>query len=179
MDLNVKGKVALITGAGEGIGKLTALMLAAEGANVALCDIDESKAKSASEEVRAKGVNALAFQLDVRDKDQVDAVTEKVMAQFNQVDLLAHIPGRGERKSFLKTTREDWDFSIQLNLYGPLNTIGSVINHMVQRKTGKIVTIISDAGKLGEARNLCLFRGQGGGRWLYQGAGSGGGSQQY
>ena len=156
MDLNVKGKVAWITGGGEGIGKLTALMLAEEGADIVLCDIDDSKVKSAAEEIRAKGTRVLPFKLDVREKDQVEGVMERTLAEFEHIDLLAHIPGRGERKSFLETTKKDWDFSIQLNLYGPLNTIGTVINHMVERKTGKIVTIISDAGKVGEPRN-CVY----------------------
>jgi 2-hydroxycyclohexanecarboxyl-CoA dehydrogenase len=156
MDLDVKGKVAWITGGGEGIGKLTATMLAQEGADIVLCDIDEVKVQQAAEEIRSKGVRVLPFKLDVRDKEQVTSVMDRSLAEFNNVDLLAHIPGRGERKSFLQTTREDWDFSIQLNLYGPLNTISAVINHMAERKTGKIVTIISDAGKLGEPRN-CVY----------------------
>jgi 2-hydroxycyclohexanecarboxyl-CoA dehydrogenase len=156
MDLNVKGKVAWITGGGEGIGKLSALMLAEEGADIVLCDIDESKVTSAAKEISAKGTRVLPFKLDVRDKGQVENVMEKTLADFKHIDLLAHIPGRGERKSFLETKKEDWDFSIQLNLYGPLNTISTVINHMVERKTGKIVTIISDAGKVGEPRN-CVY----------------------
>ncbi|MCC6887326.1 MAG: SDR family oxidoreductase [Hyphomicrobiales bacterium] len=156
MDLNVRGKVAWITGGGEGIGKLTAMMLAEEGAEIILCDLDEAKVQKAAEEIRAKGVRVLPFKLDVRDKDQVDSVMDRSLAEFNNIDLLAHVPGRGERKSFLQTSREDWDFSIQLNLYGPLNTIGAVINHMAERKTGKIVTVISDAGKLGEPRN-CVY----------------------
>ena len=156
MDLNVKGKAAWVVGGGEGIGELVALTLADEGADIAVCDIDEEKANAVAEKVRSKGVRAIASKLDVRDGEQVKEVVGKILAEFSKIDLLAHIPGRGERKSFLETTREDWDFAVQLNLYGPLNTIGAVVNHMVEQKSGKIVTVISDAGRVGEPRN-CIY----------------------
>lgn len=156
MDLNVRGRKAWIVGGGEGIGELVALMLAAEGTDIAVCDIDGAKAEGVGEKVRSKGVKALASALDVRDGEKVNLVAKEILAKFGEIDLLAHIPGRGERKSFLETTKKDWDFSIQLNLYGPLNTIGAVIKHMVERKTGKIVTVISDAGRVGEPRN-CVY----------------------
>ncbi len=156
MHLNVKEKVGLITGGGEGIGRLVSLMLAEEGAEIAVSDVDGQKAQSVANEVRAKGVRSRAFQLDVGDTEQVNQVVKGTLTELGKIDFLAHIPGRGERKAFLETTKEDWDFVIQLNLYGPLNTIRAVVGHMVERKTGKIVTVISDAGRIGEPRN-CVY----------------------
>lgn len=156
MDLGVRGKVAFITGAGEGIGEAVALMLAREGACIAAADMDYSKAENTASEVAKLGVKALSFVVDVRNQGQVNEAIQKTLSELNKIDILINVPGRGERKSFLETTREDWDFSVHLNLYGPLNCIRAVINHMVERKSGKIVTVVSDAGKLGEPRN-CVY----------------------
>ena len=156
MDLGVKDSSVFISGGGEGIGKKVALMLAEEGANIAVADIDYPKAEYTANEVRQLGVRALSFQLDVRSQDQVNEVIQKTLDEFGKIDILVNVPGRGERKSFLETTREDWDFCIHLNLYGPLNCVRAVINHMVERKRGKIVTVISDAAKVGEAKN-CVY----------------------
>ncbi len=156
MDLNVREKVAWIVGGGEGIGEVVALMFAGEGANIVISDIDIAKAQKVAAAAGSAGAKARAFQLDVRDGARVKQVGEEILATFGQIDMLAHIPGRGERKSFLETAIEDWDYVIKLNLYGPLNTIKAVVGHMVKRKTGKIVTVISDAGRVGEPRN-CVY----------------------
>ncbi|MBM3119558.1 MAG: SDR family oxidoreductase [Chloroflexi bacterium] len=156
MDLGVKGSSVFISGGGEGIGKKVALMLAEEEADIAVADIDYPKAESTANEVKQLGARALSFQLDVTNQDQVNEVIQKTLDEFKKIDILVNVPGRGERKSFLETTRDDWDFSVHLNLYGPLNCTRAVINHMVEQKRGKIATVISDAAKVGEPRN-CVY----------------------
>jgi len=156
MDLMARGNVAFITGGGEGIGQKVVLMLAEEGADVSIADVDFAKVENTANQVKRLGVRALTFQLDVTNQEQVNEAVRKTLDEFKKIDILVNIPGRGERKSFLETTREDWDFSVHLNLYGPLNCIRATINHMVERRRGKIVTVISDAAKVGEARN-CVY----------------------
>ena len=156
MDLMVKDNVAFITGAGEGIGEEVALMLAKEGANVAIAGRTFSKVENTANKARELGAKVLAFQLDVTNQSQVNEVIQKTLDEFKKIDILVNTPGHGERKSFLQTTKEDWDFAIGLNLYGPMNCIRAVLDHMVERKTGKIVTVISDAGRVGEPGN-CVY----------------------
>ena len=98
MDLNVKGKAAWVVGGGEGIGELVALLLADEGADIAVCDIDGAKAESVGEKVRSKGVRALASKLDVRDGEQVKRrwgllcrVLELCIAYYDLIDFLPYI----------------------------------------------------------------------------------------
>jgi len=162
MDLNVKGKVALITGGGEGVGRLVGLMLAEEGANTVLGDVDLSKAENVADEVRALGSKALAFNVDITNQDQVNQMAQKAIDEFKRIDILVNVPGRGERTTFSASSREDWDFSINLNLYGMLNCTKAVIDQMMEQKYGKIVSVVSDAGRVGENMNPVYSAAKGG-----------------
>lgn len=162
MDLGVKNSVAFITGGGEGIGRIVATMLAQEGASVALADREPAALEETAKAVRALGAKALTFQLDVTDKDQVAAAVQKTVEEFKKIDILAHIPGRGERKAFVETTKEDWDFSVNLNLYGALNSAKAVSAQMVKQGYGSMVFVVSDAGKVGEAGNCVYSAAKGG-----------------
>ncbi|MFH0844660.1 MAG: SDR family NAD(P)-dependent oxidoreductase [Pseudomonadota bacterium] len=156
MDLGVKDKVALILGGGEGVGQIVALMLAEEGAHISLADLDVSKVEESSNKVRTLGVKSKWFPVDVTDQEQVNAVVQKTLDEFKRIDILVHIPGRGERKSFLDTTKEDWDFSINLNLYAVLNSSKAALDPMVKQKSGTMVFVASDAGRVGENNN-CVY----------------------
>lgn len=162
MDLNVKGKVALITGGGEGIGRMVGLMLAEEGAHTVLGDIDLSKAESVANEVKALGSKALAFNIDITNQDQVNHMVQKAIDEFKRIDILVNVPGRGERTTFSASNRKDWDFSINLNLYGVLNCTKAVIDQMIEQKYGKIVSVVSDAGRVGENMNSVYAAAKGG-----------------
>jgi len=158
MDLMVKDNVAFITGGGAGVGERVALMLAEEGANIAVAGRTFSKVENTANKVRELGAKALAFQLDVTNRDQVNEVVQKTLDEFKKIDILVHTPGQGEVKRFVETTKEDWDFVVQLNYYGPLNSIKAVLDHMIERKRGKIVTVVSDAARVGDER-LCVYSG--------------------
>lgn len=162
MDLGVNGKVAFITGGGEGIGEMVALMLAQEGANAAIADIDSFKAENIAKKVRDLGVKSLWFQLDVTNQQQANDAVKKTLDEFKKIDILVHIPGRGERKSFIASTKEDWDFSINLNLYGVLNSAKAVVDQMVKQRSGNMVFVVSDAGRVGESNNSVYSAAKGG-----------------
>lgn len=162
MDLHVKDKVAVINGGGEGIGRLCALMLAEEGADIALGDLDLSKAESVAKEVEALGRKALAFKVDVTNADEVNTMAQTTIKELNRIDMLIHTPGRGERKGFIKSEKADWDFALNLNLYGVLNSVKAVIDQMVEQKTGSMAFIVSDAGRVGEANNIVYSAAKGG-----------------
>jgi 2-hydroxycyclohexanecarboxyl-CoA dehydrogenase len=157
MDFDLKGKVAIVTGSGEGIGRMTLLTLAGEGANVMVNDIDLSRAEKTADEARALGVKALAIKAAVDSPEEVNAMVKKVMDEFGKVDILINNAGRGVNweagkapRPFAETEKEDWDYTINLCLYGVLSCTRAVLPGMIERKYGKIVNMISDAGRIGE-----------------------------
>jgi 3-oxoacyl-[acyl-carrier protein] reductase len=165
MDMGIAGKVALVTGGGQGIGRQIALTLAEEGARVAVNDIVLEKAESTAREIRERGGTALAVQADVTDEASVNAMVERVIQELGALDILvnnAGIPlrageggaeggGQGERY-FPAGGRKSWDRTMNLITYGVLNCCQAVVPHMVNSGGGKIVSIISDAGRVGEPR---------------------------
>ncbi len=157
MDFDLKGKVAIITGSGEGIGRMTVLTLAGEGANVAVNDIDLARAEKTAGEAKALGVKALAIKAAVDSPEEVNAMIKKVIEELGQIDILINNAGRGVNweagrtpRPFAETEKEDWDYTINLCLYGVLNCTRAVLPGMIERKYGKIVNMISDAGRIGE-----------------------------
>jgi len=162
MDLGVKGKVAFINGGGEGIGRLAALTLAEDGADIIVSDMVMENAEATAKMVREKGVKCIPYEVNVTDQQKVKEVVDKAIAEFNRIDMLLHIPGRGERKQFLKSEKKDWDFSVDLNLYAPIFIAKAVVNQMVEQKSGSLTFIVSDAGKVGENNNAVYSAAKGG-----------------
>jgi 2-hydroxycyclohexanecarboxyl-CoA dehydrogenase len=157
MDLGLKGKVAVVTGSGTGIGRVIVLTLAQEGASVVVTDVLEDRIKVVAEEVKDLGVNSMAVQADVTNIEQVNAMVKKVIDGFGQIDILVNNAGRGgnweagyKPGPFVESKKEDWDYTINLCLYGVMNCTKAVLPHMISRKYGKIVNMISDAGRVGD-----------------------------
>jgi 2-hydroxycyclohexanecarboxyl-CoA dehydrogenase len=157
MDLGLKGRVAIVTGSGLGIGRMTVLTLAGEGANVVVNDIDLSVAEKTANEARALGVKALAVKAGVGKQDEVNAMVKKVMEEFGKVDILINNAGRGVNweagrtpRPFAETDKLDWDYTVDLCLYGVFNCTRAVLPDMIKKNYGKIVNMISDAGRTGE-----------------------------
>ncbi len=157
MDFDLKGKVAIVTGSGEGIGRMTVLALAGEGANVIVNDIDLARAEKTAGEAKELGVKALAIKAAVDRPEEVNAMYKKVIEELGKVDILINNAGRGVNweagktpRPFAETEKEDWDYTINLCLYGVLTCARAVLPDMIQRKYGKIINMISDAGKIGE-----------------------------
>lgn len=162
MDLGVKGKNVFINGGGEGIGVLVAQMLAQEGANVAVADMNAEKVQETASKVKALGGKAIWFELDVTKQQQVKQAIEQAIEQFGGIDILIHIPGRGERKPLQRSNKEDWDFALDLNLMGPLYSTKAVIDNMIENQGGSIVYVVSDAGRVGEVNNPVYSAAKGG-----------------
>ncbi len=166
MDLELKGKVAFITGAGQGVGKGIAQVLAHEGAKVAVNDLFDERADAVVKEITNAGGKAMNAVADITDLEEVKKVMAKVVEKFGHVDILvnnAGVPhevrsGEVARSYFAGSDPEAWKKQINLNLYGCLNCVHAVIDSMVERKSGKIISIISEAGRIGEA-NLAVYSG--------------------
>ena len=149
MDLGLRGKVAIVTGAGSGIGRAIALDLAAEGTTVIAADLAEDNARQTAE---LAGENVHAMRLDVTSFENATAVVEQVVAQHQGVDVLINCAGAWRAGLFTESTPDDWAFEINVCLMGVINCTRAVIDPMVARGGGKIVNISSDAGRIGEFR---------------------------
>lgn len=150
MDLGLKGKVAIVTGGAQGIGRATVLTFAGEGAKIAIGDLDKPKANAVASEVKALGSEALVVKMDVSNLDDAHRLAKATLDRFGQIDILANVAGVWFTKSFLQTSKEEWDQEIGVCLYGVLNCCRAVLPHMIERRGGKIVNVASDAGRVGE-----------------------------
>jgi 2-hydroxycyclohexanecarboxyl-CoA dehydrogenase len=142
------GKVAFVTGAGRGIGRAIALRLASEGAKVAVTDLDELTARATAEEI---GAGALGIRVDVTDPQSVRAGVEQAERLLGPIDVPVNNAGWDKVEPFLDSTEETWEIVIAINLNGPLNCIKAVLPGMVQRGRGRIISISSDAGRVGSS----------------------------
>jgi 2-hydroxycyclohexanecarboxyl-CoA dehydrogenase len=169
MDLGLKDRVALVTGAGRGVGRGVAMRLAAEGAKVVVNDFHERRAERVAQEIREAGGQAVPVQADVTNLAQVRAMVAKAVETFGPVDILvnnAGIPARdpneevkgGGWEDFHASDPSTWSKMIDLNTYGTMNCTHSVLQSMVERKYGKIVSVMSEAGRMGEAK-LAVYSG--------------------
>lgn len=149
MKVNLEGKVAFITGAGSGIGRAIAHKLADNGADVAINDINRQSAEAVSQEIVAKGRRSLPAVADISDFEQVQQAVHAVLDEFGHLDLLINNAGWDTLKLFLKKTVEEYDKIIDINFRGPIYVTRVVAEQMCRQKSGKIITIASDTGRVG------------------------------
>lgn len=147
----VTGRVALITGASQGIGRACALALAEAGANVALAARNEEKLASVVKEAEAKGVQAAAFRMDVADEDSVKAAVKAAIAKFGKIEILVNNAGITKDTLIMRMKRADWDSVIQTNLSGAYFCTQAVITSMLKQRWGRVVNISSVFGQMGQA----------------------------
>ena len=152
MDLGLKDKTAVVVGGASNIGRAISLRLAKEGANVVIADIDQKQAEKVVETVKASGDKATSMTVDVTNYDEVKATMQKVVDQFKDIDVLIYVVGWDSLMLFVDTTPDLWDKIINLNYKGMMNCCHSILPHMIERKAGAIVSIASDAGRMGEFR---------------------------
>lgn len=160
MNAGLAGRVALVTGAGQGVGAGIATALAAEGAAVAVNDLHADRADRVVSEIVASGGRAVPALADVTDLDAVRAMVDQVVAELGPVDVLvnnAGVPETFALRRFREMPVEDWDKFIRLNLYGVINCIHSVVDGMCDRGWGRIVTISSEAGRIGVGFGISLY----------------------
>ena len=148
--MNLVDKVAIVTGAGRGIGKAIAIALAREGASVIINDVDIQTAEKVTKEIKSLGWKALAIQVDVSDSKEVDRMVQVVLSKFKRIDILINNAGIIKRGSIEDLTEEDWDKVMDVNLKGAFNCAKAVVGIMKKQRYGKIVNISSIAGKIGD-----------------------------
>lgn len=147
-DLNKE--VAIVTGAGSGIGKAVAKRLSKEGAIIVAADINQESAKQLIKEIQDSGGEGLAIKIDVANFLEVQNMVKETLAHFNQIDILVNNAGTGSAGRIIDYSEEDWDKPLQVNLKGTFLCSQAVAKEMIPRRKGKIVNIASVAGKSGE-----------------------------
>jgi NAD(P)-dependent dehydrogenase (short-subunit alcohol dehydrogenase family) len=163
--MNIKGWIAIVTGGASGIGRQTSLRLAREGAKVAIVDLNLDGANKVGEEIKALGGEAIALKVDITSLDEAHKMAQAALDRFGQVDILANIAGGAfpsKMGSFAQSNRAMWDLNINLNLFGTFNCTRAIVNHMIERKKGKIVNIASVAGIVGQATTADYAAAKGG-----------------
>jgi 3-oxoacyl-[acyl-carrier protein] reductase len=145
-------QVAIVTGAGRGIGHAIALQLAAEGARVAVVSRTELNALKTADEINAKHAGmAKAYAVDVANHTAVKELTEKIVSDFSRIDILVNNAGLTRDGLSMRMSEEDWDVVLDTNLKGAFNFIQAVQRTMLRQKSGRIINIASVAGLMGNA----------------------------
>ena len=152
MDLNLKGRAALVTGGANGVGREIALALASEGAAVAVNYRSSAEdAKRVVAEIEAAGGKAIAIGADVADLKAVKAMIETIVAELGSLDILVNNAGIALRQRFVDTTPEDWRRQIDTCLYGAIHTAHAAAKHLEASGHGRIVSLIGDSSRVGES----------------------------
>lgn len=147
MDLGLKGKVAVVTGASRGIGKGIAMGLAREGCNVVICARGEEALEQAAGEIEGEGVRALALALDITEKGAAETLVERTVEEFGGIDVIVGNVGGNRRKPFEETTDEDWEAILDLNLKSHIRTSRAAIPHLKESDNASICYISSIFGR--------------------------------
>lgn len=150
VNIDLTGKSAIVTGSGRGIGRETALLLAQAGARLTIADMDGASAKRVADEIRAKGGAAVAVQTDVTSADDAKKMVTAALDAHERVDILVNNAAVWTIKLFKEMTPQDYDRDIRVTLYGALNCTRAALDPMMQQNYGRIINLISDAGRIGE-----------------------------
>jgi 3-oxoacyl-(acyl-carrier-protein) reductase len=146
--MRLKDKVAVITGAGSGIGEATAIRFAKEGAKVIINDVNMEAANSVLEKIKGEGGEAIILQADISKKDEVEAMMQKVIENYGKLDVLVNNAGINRDAFAKKMTEEDWDLVIKINLKGTFICCQAAMNTMGKQGFGRIINT-SSIGSLG------------------------------
>ncbi len=153
MELDLKGKTVIVTGGASNIGRAISLAFAKEDSNVVIAEIDEKQGKKVAHQCNSLGKGrSVILKTDVTKLDEVKAMVNKVLNEFGKIDVLVNNVGWDLPQPFTNTTPDFWDKVITLNYRSDLNCIKTVLPHMIEQKGGNIVSISSDAGRVGEFR---------------------------
>lgn len=153
---NLKDKIALVTGAGHGIGKEIALALARNGAEVVVTDVSD-EIFDVGKEIESFGTKAFPVKCDVTNVKEAEVIEEKVVEKYQRIDILVNNAGIYPQKPFLEMTMEEWNKVLNVNLNGVFHCTKAIVPKMVQQKYGKIVNIASIAGAVVGYFNLAHY----------------------
>ena len=167
MELRLSGKVAIVTGSGQGIGKAVALRLAREGADIVVAEIKRETAEQTAQELRTLGRRALAHPVNVACLAEIQSLVDRVVAEFGRIDILVNVAGVAQTKPFLELTEEDWDCIVDINLKGTVFCMQAVGQQMIRqvppevqaqgradRSYGRIVNFSSISGRRGRSLQM-------------------------
>lgn len=149
--MSLTGRVALITGASQGIGRACALLLAQGGATVAVAARNQDKLNELANEIKASSGTAAAFAMDVSNEEQIKSVTKAALAQFGKIDILVNNAGITRDQLVMRMKRADWDTVINTNLTSAYLCVQQVIGSMLKQRWGRIINITSVFGQTGQA----------------------------
>lgn len=159
--MRLRDKVAVVTGGAGAIGGEITKLLAREGARIVIADVNTEAAGGLVDEVKALGSEALVVNADVIEIDQAEKMVEEALARFNQIDILVNVAGGSTGPSiktkmdfFARSEKTRGEEILRLNLLAPLNCARAVINHMMERRHGAIVSISSTAGVIGMMKGV-------------------------
>jgi 3-oxoacyl-[acyl-carrier protein] reductase len=147
--MKLKDKTAIITGSASGIGKAAALLFAKEGAKVVVCDVSTDGVNKVVEEINGAGGQALAFTVDVSNRESIDGMVKEVIEKFGEIDVLVNNAGITRDALLVKMTADQWDKVIDVNLKGVFNCTQAVVKSMISKGKGKIISTSSVVGVYG------------------------------
>jgi 3-oxoacyl-[acyl-carrier protein] reductase len=149
--MSIAGKIALVTGAAQGIGRDIALGLAEDGADVAICDVNLEAAQKTASDIEAKGRKSLALKANVAASAEVTAMIDQVVGKFGRIDILVNNAGITRDGLILRMKDEDWDLVLSINLKGSFLCAKSALKYMSKQRGGAIINIASIVGAMGNA----------------------------
>jgi len=147
--MRLKDKKAIVTGAGQGIGRSIALRMAQEGADVVIAEMNPNTGTQTAKEIETLGRKALSISVDVANQKQVQIMVDQVLSAWKKIDILINNAGFDRPANLLKMKQEDWEAVLGVHLKGTLNCIQAVAPHMIENSYGKIVNVSSVWGKSG------------------------------
>ena len=159
MNVDLSGKTALVTGGASGIGRACALLLAANGARVAVADRNEAGATEVQGEI---GASAIALAVDVADSARVESMTGRTLAAFGRIDILVHCAGVSPRRPVIEMSDEEWRATLAINLDGTMFVTRAVARAMIGAGAGTMIVIASDRGLLGAVNKSAYAASKGG-----------------
>ena len=149
--MRLENKIAIVTGAGRGIGRAIALALAKDGANVVVSDINLQEANEVAKEIEALGQKSQAVKTDVTNKKDVDELFKKTLEKFSTLDIMVSNAGVSSMEYVIDMSEEKWDFNLDVNLKGTFLVTQAAAKQMISQQKGKIICTASMAGKGGVA----------------------------
>ena len=149
--MSLAGRVALVTGASQGIGRACAVKLASEGATVAVAARNQQKLDELVSEIKASGGNATAFSLDVSDEEKIESTFKAALGQFGKIDILVNNAGITRDQLVMRMKRADWEMVLNTNLTSAYCCIQQVIGSMLKQRWGRIINVSSIFGQMGQA----------------------------
>jgi 3-oxoacyl-[acyl-carrier protein] reductase len=149
--MTLNGKIALVTGAAQGIGREIALGLAEDGADVAVCDVNLDAAQKTVSDVEAKGRKGIALKANVASPDEVNAMIDQAAQKFGRLDILVNNAGITRDGLILRMKDEDWDLVLSINLKGAFLCTKAALKLMTKQRSGTIINIASIVGAMGNA----------------------------